>query len=70
VNLEKTEIEFTDPRNASIPFFFEPNIDAVIKPLGVIGRNEKEGKPMREPVLYGDYLRSKVANNFAIDGQM
>ncbi|EKM79373.1 hypothetical protein AGABI1DRAFT_39707 [Agaricus bisporus var. burnettii JB137-S8] len=50
--------------NYRIPFFFEPNIDAIIKPLDVIKRKEKEGKQMREPILYGDYVRSKVANNF------
>jgi hypothetical protein len=54
-----------------IPFFFEPNFDAVVKPLAVVSRlkGEKSGKnadarTQRSPVVYGDFLVSKVGNNF------
>eukprot|EP01130_Rhizamoeba_saxonica_P005913 TRINITY_DN2341_c0_g1_i1.p1 TRINITY_DN2341_c0_g1~~TRINITY_DN2341_c0_g1_i1.p1 ORF type:complete len:168 (-),score=37.05 TRINITY_DN2341_c0_g1_i1:22-525(-) len=40
----------------SVPFFFEPNYDAVIKGLG-----KDNG------VMYGDHLCSKVFNNFDFD---
>ncbi|SGY13651.1 BQ5605_C010g05931 [Microbotryum silenes-dioicae] len=59
----------------SIPFFFEPNFDAVIKPLpaALKLRDEAAGalKDGPEPtahadsVIYGEFLRSKVAGNFA-----
>ena len=67
---------FTDP--ASIPFFFEPNFDAEVAPLEAARRIQKDlsllgGKhytskqvPEKkyEPVVYGDFLRGKVGNNF------
>jgi isopenicillin N synthase-like dioxygenase len=58
-----------------IPFFFEPNFDAVVKPLAVVSRlkGEKSGKnadaPVRGPVIYGDFLVSKVGNNFDSTGK-
>lgn len=39
-------------RRSSIPFFFEPAVDARIEPL--------PGAPAFEPVLYGDYLWSRM----------
>ncbi|PPQ89672.1 hypothetical protein CVT25_013858 [Psilocybe cyanescens] len=59
----------------SIPFFFEPNFDAIIKPLPVMARIRSKGgsdavkvkSTGREPVIYGDFLVSKVGNNFATD---
>jgi len=42
----------------SIPFFYEPNYDAVIKPLKPV-----EGYPSAG-VMYGDHVISKVTNNF------
>lgn len=57
----------------SIPFFFEPNFDAVIKPLAAALRLQ-EGTPKKkgqseddnryEPVVYGNFLLGKVTNNF------
>ena len=59
-----------------IPFFFEPNFDAVVKPLAVVSRlkGEKPGKhadarTLRSPVVYGDFLVSKVGNNFDSTGK-
>lgn len=65
----------TDP--ASIPFFFEPNFDAEVAPLEAAQRIQKDlnlgGKHHAsktvpennyEPVVYGDFLRKKVSNNF------
>lgn len=56
----------------SIPFFFEPNFDAHIKPLDA-ARRIQAGDTSREtiagvnrsPVVYGDFLLKKVGNNFA-----
>lgn len=55
-----------------IPFFFEPNFDAHIKPLDA-ARRIQAGDTSREtiagvnrsPVVYGDFLLKKVGNNFA-----
>lgn len=59
-----------------IPFFFEPNFDAFIKPLDAavcmqaVGSNSLrpgEGttvKPNYEPVRYGEFLKKKVGSNF------
>ena len=48
----------------SIPFFFEPNYDAVIAPLPrcceLTGRSA-----MWPPVVYGDHLHAKTSSNFA-----
>ena len=57
-----------------IPFFFEPNFDAVIEPLPAASRI-LEGTPERDrlkltqgkqysPLVYGDFLLKKVGNNF------
>jgi isopenicillin N synthase-like dioxygenase len=64
-----------------IPFFFEPNFDAEVAPLEAarriqedLGRTTK-GNPTSqqirkkyEPTIYGDFLLTKVRNNFAIGG--
>ena len=60
----------------SLPFFFEPNFDAVIEPLPAAQRIEEggptklEGEPDGEakqypPIVYGEFLKRKVGNNFA-----
>ncbi|KAL1914507.1 uncharacterized protein VTP21DRAFT_8221 [Calcarisporiella thermophila] len=41
----------------SIPFFFEPNIDAVIEPLHILVGDDH---PKYERVIYGDFVRSKM----------
>lgn len=59
-----------------IPFFFEPNFDALVKPLDAVLRMQAEDpkflhpdngtkvKPNYEPVQYGEFLKKKVGNNF------
>jgi isopenicillin N synthase-like dioxygenase len=47
----------------SIPFFFEPNFDAMISPLPHCVA-QTGGKALHSPVMYGDHLLSKVSNNF------
>ncbi|KAI0078271.1 Clavaminate synthase-like protein [Panus rudis PR-1116 ss-1] len=61
--------------NYSIPFFFEPNFDAVVKPLPAAlrileGHPERERKRLTggkdyEPVVYGEFLLKKVGANFS-----
>lgn len=64
----------TDP-SGSIPFFFEPNFDALVKPLAAALRIKGKEAPhgnagyQRNPVVYGDFLLRKVGNNFASDGK-
>ena len=56
-----------------IPFFFEPNFDALIKPLPAAlriqdGTGEGHGEQMKkryQPIVYGEFLKRKVGNNFA-----
>ena len=59
-----------DPENR-IPFFFEPNFDALVKPLAAAYRiqdgdpkNKDKAAKKYEPVVYGDFLLKKVGNNF------
>ena len=61
-----------------IPFFFEPNFDAFIKPLDAAIRIQAEdtnflhpserltAHPNYEPIRYQDFLTKKVANNFVL----
>jgi isopenicillin N synthase-like dioxygenase len=47
----------------SVPFFFEPNFDAEIKPLAkCIERTGGQAK--FDPIIYGDHLSAKVKANF------
>ena len=57
-----------------VPFFFEPNFDAYIKPLPAIGRLSEEADIakikeeqgiIRDEVVYGNFLMKKVAGNFS-----
>ncbi|KAG8704740.1 hypothetical protein FRC09_003355, partial [Ceratobasidium sp. 395] len=51
----------------SVPFFFEPNFDAVIKPLSAALRlTEAPKEKLAEPVVYGEFLYKKVASNFNV----
>jgi hypothetical protein len=68
--------------DASIPFFFEPNFDTKVAPLEAARRIQKDPSPktekhrsskqvqkkIYEPVVYGDFLREKVRNNFVHNG--
>lgn len=54
----------------SIPFFFEPNFDAHVKPLAGALRIQDGGDQtaeikLKESVVYGDFLLKKVGNNFS-----
>jgi len=68
--------------DVSIPFFFEPNFDTTVAPLEAARRiqndlslntekprsSKQAQKKIYEPVVYGDFLREKVRNNFVHDG--
>ncbi|KAI9757822.1 MAG: hypothetical protein M1815_006126 [Lichina confinis] len=47
----------------SVPFFFEPDFDARVKPLTKFAE-EAGGLPKYDEVLYGPYLQRKVESNF------
>ncbi|KAF8827656.1 hypothetical protein HHX47_DHR4000051 [Lentinula edodes] len=61
--------------NYRIPFFFEPNFDALIKPLEAALRIQQQetttlpgnARKVKEykPTVYGEFLLTKVSNNFA-----
>lgn len=61
----------------SVPFFFEPNFDAVVKPLEAALRihnvtRSSSSKPLAgrfPPIIYGEFLKSKVGANFTEDSQ-
>ncbi|KAJ3329489.1 hypothetical protein HDU76_007804 [Blyttiomyces sp. JEL0837] len=54
-----------DGYRVSIPFFYEPNFDAVVKPLpGCV--QESGGVQKHSEVVYGKHLLSKVTTNFDI----
>ncbi|KAH7083475.1 hypothetical protein BKA63DRAFT_503077 [Paraphoma chrysanthemicola] len=47
----------------SVPFFFEPNFDAVVKPLGACVKRSG-GERVSEGGTYGEHLLTKVFSNF------
>ncbi|KAI8808050.1 hypothetical protein BJ742DRAFT_289274 [Cladochytrium replicatum] len=47
----------------SVPFFFEPNFDALIEPLTFLNPSSNEF----EAVVYGEHLLGKVTSNFDVD---
>ncbi|KAJ7044108.1 hypothetical protein C8F04DRAFT_689538 [Mycena alexandri] len=51
----------------SVPFFFEPNFNALVQPLAAAKRIQGAagGLSERKSVVYGDFLMAKVGNNFA-----
>jgi len=51
----------------SVPFFFEPNFNALVKPLAAAKRIQGAAAtaPEKPPVVYGEFLMAKVGNNFA-----
>ncbi|GJJ10155.1 hypothetical protein Clacol_004381 [Clathrus columnatus] len=56
----------------SIPFFFEPNFNALVEPLPSVialteSINEEQLGRTYEPVVYGEFLVKKVKNNFLPD---
>lgn len=52
----------------SIPFFYEPNFDALVEPLPAALRLARPTEKTYDPVVYGEFLKKKVGNNFA-DGK-
>jgi isopenicillin N synthase-like dioxygenase len=65
----------------SIPFFFEPNFDAKVAPLEAARRiqddlsrtterhhTSEQITKIYEPTIYGNFLLTKVRNNFANGG--
>lgn len=52
-----------DGYRVSVPFFFEPNFDAVVKPL-VKCVELSGGRPLFERTTYGEHLLGKVFSNF------
>ncbi|GAA94336.1 uncharacterized protein L969DRAFT_202721 [Mixia osmundae IAM 14324] len=64
-------IHRADNFRVSVPFFFEPALDASIEPLDAAMRLQgPEAATQREQgVVYGAFLRSKVANNFASEAK-
>jgi len=53
----------------SVPFFFEPNFNALVKPLDAALRTqEKEESAVNDkeykPTVYGEFLLAKVGSNF------
>ncbi|KAH7396499.1 hypothetical protein DE146DRAFT_39749 [Phaeosphaeria sp. MPI-PUGE-AT-0046c] len=50
----------------SVPFFYEPNFEALVKPLGkCVERTEGEGgQGMHKGSTYGEHLLTKVFSNF------
>ncbi|KIY67560.1 Clavaminate synthase-like protein [Cylindrobasidium torrendii FP15055 ss-10] len=51
----------------SIPFFFEPNFTADVRPLDAALRRQKgqANAKVYEPQVYGEFLMKKVGSNFA-----
>lgn len=47
----------------SVPFFFEPNFDALVRPLGTCVERTR-GEVRFEGVKYGDHLMGKLKGNF------
>ena len=54
-----------DGYRVSVPFFFEPNADALITP--VVQPAASAGTAAPAPIVYGEHLQRKVLNNFAHD---
>ena len=48
----------------SIPFFYEPAYETVVKPLPELDHGGHENF---QPVRYGTHLEGKVLNNFELD---
>jgi isopenicillin N synthase-like dioxygenase len=47
----------------SVPFFYEPNFDAMVRPLEKCVK-ETGGKPIHQGSTYGEHLLTKVFSNF------
>ncbi|KAL3909504.1 MAG: hypothetical protein SGILL_008063 [Bacillariaceae sp.] len=49
----------------SIPFFFDPNYDSIIRPIDELV-NKSENRVMFEPIMYGDHYLGKTSKNFKV----
>lgn len=49
----------------SVPFFYEPSFEAVIKPLSQLITADRPACAL--PIRYGSHLESKVLNNFELE---
>ncbi|KAJ3214352.1 hypothetical protein HK099_006906 [Clydaea vesicula] len=58
-------IHKSDSYRISVPFFFEPNLDAKIEALESCLK-ETGGEVKNKPVIYGEHLLSKVSKNFEL----
>eukprot|EP01018_Ginkgo_biloba_P006507 Gb_29182 [translate_table: standard] len=47
----------------SVPFFYEPNFDAIVEPLDLC-KEVTGGTPLFKPVVYGEHISLKVLTNF------
>lgn len=64
-----------DNYRVSIPFFYEPSFDAVVRPLPTAVKLQREldlskdskapSRQAQDQVVYGEFLAKKVAGNFA-----
>lgn len=52
----------------SVPFFYEPNFEAVVQPPAELLAAAGGERPRFAPVRYGSHLESKVLNNFELEG--
>lgn len=48
----------------SVPFFYEPSFETVVKPLDALCSESAQRLPA---VRYGTHLEGKVLNNFTLD---
>jgi len=48
----------------SVPFFFEPNFDAVISPIQSCIDKDRGERKVPEKIVYGEHLLKKVSGNF------
>jgi isopenicillin N synthase-like dioxygenase len=53
-----------DLGRVSVPFFFEPNYDALIEPLPIGGETERASRSRGTRVVYGEHLLAKTSSNF------
>lgn len=45
----------------SVPFFYEPNFDALVEPLEICKRQTGSAVPRFTPVVYGDHVIGKFS---------
>lgn len=53
-----------DTYRVSVPYFFEPDYNAVIKPIRTQQQVPYVSQFGTEPIIYGEHLVKKITNNF------